>query len=143
MRKQHALGAAAIVLSHLAVSLLMAGAVQALAADAPSASQPAKATLDVAAIDKGRILKAANAALKMEPLTITKYTAKHSDLWKNLPPDPPISRCGATWPSPSRCCGSAKRPPGNDRLIPEPEKMQPSCSAWYILHGSQPGTVPS
>jgi hypothetical protein len=42
------------------------------------AAQP-KAKLDVAVIDRDRILKAARAALDLEPLTITKYTAKLSE----------------------------------------------------------------
>jgi len=36
-------------------------------------------TLDVATIDRERILKAANAALAMEPVTVTKFRAKHSE----------------------------------------------------------------
>jgi len=43
----------------------------------PNAS--AKLTLDVAAIDRERILKAATAALGIEPLTITKFHAKLSE----------------------------------------------------------------
>ncbi len=38
-----------------------------------------KVALDVAAIDRQRILKAANAALGIEPLTITKFRAKLSE----------------------------------------------------------------
>jgi len=38
-----------------------------------------KLALDVGAIDRERILKAANAALQLEPLTITKYPAKLSE----------------------------------------------------------------
>ncbi len=45
------------------------------AADAP----PAAATVDVAAIDHERILRAGEGALKQEPLTITKFPAKYSD----------------------------------------------------------------
>jgi hypothetical protein len=40
---------------------------------------PAKISIDVAKIDRRRILKAARAALKMEPVTITKFHAKLSD----------------------------------------------------------------
>jgi hypothetical protein len=49
------------------------------ATPSPSATlQPAKPAIDVAAIDKERILKAAKAALEIEPITITKYIAKLS-----------------------------------------------------------------
>jgi hypothetical protein len=41
-------------------------------------AQPAKPTVDLAAIDRERILKAANAALDVEPPTITRHIAKHS-----------------------------------------------------------------
>jgi hypothetical protein len=40
---------------------------------------PAAPAMDVAAIDRDRILHAAAAALKMEPVTITKFPAKLSD----------------------------------------------------------------
>src|SRR5262245_717562 len=40
-------------------------------------AQPA--SMDVAAIDRARILKAADAALKLEPITITKFRAKLSE----------------------------------------------------------------
>src|SRR5687767_3228586 len=35
--------------------------------------------IDVAAIDRARILKAADTALKLEPITITKFRAKLSE----------------------------------------------------------------
>jgi len=44
-----------------------------------SAVQPAKVSIDVGAIDHDRILKAADAALKLEPITITKFHAKYSE----------------------------------------------------------------
>ncbi|MGH7951328.1 MAG: alginate lyase family protein [Limisphaerales bacterium] len=47
------------------------------AATAVAATNPP--TLNVAKIDRVRILKAANAALALEPITITKYRAKLSD----------------------------------------------------------------
>jgi len=78
MKTQHLLGAATIAVFVSACSLTVAAALKTLAADAPTPPQPAKLTLDVAAIDKGRILKAATAALEMAPVTITKYTAKLS-----------------------------------------------------------------
>jgi Alginate lyase len=50
------------------------------AADAQRATVSSKPELmlDVAAIDRGRILKAADAALGLEPITITRYRAKLS-----------------------------------------------------------------
>jgi hypothetical protein len=50
-----------------------------LVMDGPASAQSAKPKVDVAAVDKARILKAASAALKLAPLTLTKYTAKLSD----------------------------------------------------------------
>jgi hypothetical protein len=38
-----------------------------------------KSGVDVASIDRARILKAADAALMLEPITITRFRAKHSD----------------------------------------------------------------
>jgi Alginate lyase len=52
------------------------------AADAPKnpdQMSPAKVSIDVAAIDRDRILKAAAVAMKMEPVTITASTAKLSE----------------------------------------------------------------
>jgi hypothetical protein len=49
------------------------------AADAAEATSARKAGLDVAAIDRQRILKAADAALSLEPITITSYRAKLSE----------------------------------------------------------------
>src|ERR1051325_4961020 len=43
------------------------------------AAVPAKPALDVAAIDRERIMKAADAALALEPITITKFRAKLSE----------------------------------------------------------------
>lgn len=48
-------------------------------AKASAASAPDKSALDVAAIDRERILKAAAAALTLEPITITKFRAQHSE----------------------------------------------------------------
>ena len=55
-------------------------------------------TFDVAAFDRQRILKAANAALKLEPPTITKYRAKLS---KGGPNDF-YSNADYFWPDPTR-----------------------------------------
>jgi len=60
-----------------ALSLIAAAAT--FAANSSVARQPAKLTLDVAAIDRDRILKAAAAALKIEPPALTKFTAKLSE----------------------------------------------------------------
>jgi len=49
------------------------------AADSSPAVSPAKVSIDVAAIDRQRILSAATAALALEPITITKFRAKLSD----------------------------------------------------------------
>ncbi|HYV39799.1 MAG TPA: alginate lyase family protein [Gemmataceae bacterium] len=49
-----------------------------LCGGAVATAQPPKLTVDVAAIDRDRILKIANFALKMEPVTITKHVAKLS-----------------------------------------------------------------
>jgi hypothetical protein len=60
---------------------LPARAATAVAANAVAVEAKAplvKRTLDVAAIDRERILKAAHAALTMAPVTITQYTAKLS-----------------------------------------------------------------
>src|SRR5580704_4535542 len=64
MSMHHVVGVAAVALCLMVV---------------PASGQPAKPTVDVAAIDKARILKAASAALELAPLTITKYTTKLSD----------------------------------------------------------------
>ncbi|MGH7951054.1 MAG: alginate lyase family protein [Limisphaerales bacterium] len=53
-------------------------------------------TIDVAAIDRDRILRAADAALKLEPITITKYRAKLS---KGGPNDF-YSEADYFWPNP-------------------------------------------
>jgi Alginate lyase len=55
-----------------------------------------KLMIDLAAIDRGRILKAADAALKLEPITITKYRAKFS---KGGPNDF-YSEADYFWPNP-------------------------------------------
>jgi hypothetical protein len=78
MRKELCLAVAISLLSLLAVMRLLAAADKSLPIGTGPASQPPHLTLDVAAIDKGRILKAANAALAVEPVTITSYKAKHS-----------------------------------------------------------------
>jgi beta-glucanase (GH16 family) len=78
MRKELCLAVAISLLSLLAVMRLPAEADKSLPIGTGPASQPPHLTLDVAAIDKGRILKAANAALAVEPVTITSYKAKHS-----------------------------------------------------------------
>jgi hypothetical protein len=59
-------------------AIAMAAALALIAVTAADTTQPARPTVDVAAVDKERILKAAKAALEIEPLTITKYTAKLS-----------------------------------------------------------------
>jgi len=61
----------------LSVGIIMAAS-PVLAEDV-AAVVPAKISIDVAAIDRERILKAAAAALKMEPVTITAFHAKLSD----------------------------------------------------------------
>jgi hypothetical protein len=45
----------------------------------PANAAPSKLQLDVAAIDRERILKAANAALALEPVTITRFPARLSE----------------------------------------------------------------
>ncbi len=59
---------------------------------------PAKPKLDVAMIDHGRILKAADAALELEPLTIAKYRAKLSEGGTN----DFYSNADYFWPDPSK-----------------------------------------
>src|SRR6185312_9710431 len=44
-----------------------------------SSVQPAKVSIDVAAIDRERILRLAATAMKLEPITITKYRAAMSE----------------------------------------------------------------
>jgi hypothetical protein len=44
-----------------------------------AAENESRETIDVAEIDRGRILQAANSALKLEPVTITKFRAKLSE----------------------------------------------------------------
>jgi beta-galactosidase len=58
----------------------------------------AKLALDVGAIDRERILKAADAALKLEPLTITKYHAKLSEGGTN----DFYSNADYFWPDPTK-----------------------------------------
>ena len=62
-----------------------------------AASKPAL-TIDVAAIDRVRILKAADAALKLEPITITKY---HSNLSQGGTNDF-YSNADYFWPDPTK-----------------------------------------
>jgi len=57
-----------------------------------------KPAIDVGAIDRERILKAANAALKIEPLTITKYRAKLSAGG----PNDFYSNADYFWPDPTK-----------------------------------------
>ena len=71
--------------------------VRARLADGDKALQPAL-KLDVAGIDRGRILKAANAALTLEPLTITRFRAKLSDGG----PNDFYSNGDYWWPDPSK-----------------------------------------
>jgi hypothetical protein len=63
-----------------------------------AASTPAKPSIDVAAIDRERILKAADAALKLEPITITKFRAKLSEGG----PHDFYSNGDYWWPDPSK-----------------------------------------
>jgi hypothetical protein len=60
-----------------------------------------KLTLDVAKLDRARILKAANAALVLEPVTITKFPAKLSDGG----PNDFYSNGDYWWPDPSKTNG--------------------------------------
>jgi hypothetical protein len=78
MKKRHGVGTAMIALSVGAIALMTAARVPTPGAEGAPAAQPAKFTVNVAAIDKDRILKAASAALEMAPLTITKHKAKLS-----------------------------------------------------------------
>ena len=71
------------------------GLVFALAARAQS---PANIPVDVAAIDRGRILKAADAALHAQPVTITAYRAKLSEGG----PHDFYSNGDYWWPDPSK-----------------------------------------
>lgn len=71
MKKKHFLAAARLAPTLAAVTVM-------LAAQTSPASQPAKLTVDVATIDRGRVLQAAKIALETAPLTITKYIAKLS-----------------------------------------------------------------
>src|SRR5258708_20115737 len=65
-------------------------------ADSPPV--PSKSAFDLAAIDRERILKAANAALDLEPLTITKYHAKLSEGG----PNDFYSNADYFWPDPTK-----------------------------------------
>ncbi len=60
-----------------------------------------KPPLDVAAIDRERILKAAKAALAIEPITITKFRAEHS----SGGPNNFYSNGDYWWPDPSKTNG--------------------------------------
>jgi hypothetical protein len=65
----------------------------------PDASKiPSEPTLDVAAIDRDRILKAAEAALAIAPITITKFHAEHSAGG----PNDFYSNGDYWWPDPTR-----------------------------------------
>jgi hypothetical protein len=67
----------------------------------PVSSFPAKLTADVAAIDRDRILKAANAALTLEPVSITKFRARLSEGG----PNDFYSNGDYWWPDPSKTNG--------------------------------------
>src|SRR5437867_202901 len=68
----------------------------------PSVSSSApKLTVDVAAIDRDRILKAANAALTLEPVTISKFHARLSEGGSN----DFYSNGDYWWPDPSKTNG--------------------------------------
>ncbi|MGN6642430.1 MAG: alginate lyase family protein, partial [Verrucomicrobiota bacterium] len=58
-------------------------------------------TLDVAAIDRDRILKAADVALKQEPVSITKFHAEHS----SGGPHDFFSNADYFWPDPTKSNG--------------------------------------
>jgi hypothetical protein len=75
-------------------------------ADAAETTPPAKLVLanpalDVAALDRARILKAADAALKLEPITITKFRAKLSQGG----PNDFYSNGDYWWPDPTKTNG--------------------------------------
>jgi hypothetical protein len=67
----------------------------------PVSSFPAKLTIDIAAIDRARILKAADAALTLEPVTITKFRARLSEGG----PNDFYSNGDYWWPDPSKTNG--------------------------------------
>lgn len=75
----------------------MAGVEATHMSPATTESKPAL-VIDVAAIDRGRILKAADAALELKPITITKYRAKLS---KGGPNDF-YSEADYFWPDPTK-----------------------------------------
>ena len=70
-------------------------------ADKPGALTEAKRNLDIATIDRERILKAANAALSLEPITITKFPAKLSAGG----PNDYFSMADYFWPDPTKTNG--------------------------------------
>jgi hypothetical protein len=72
-------GAVSLILTTLLLATTCMPA-RATAADDPAAGgMPADSRCDVAAIDRGRILKAADAALTMASISITRYPAKLSE----------------------------------------------------------------
>ncbi len=77
------------------------GAKSAKAAAASARPPPPKVTLDVAAIDRVRILKAADAALKKAPVTITKFRSKLSEGG----PNDFYSNGDYWWPNPAKADG--------------------------------------
>src|SRR5712671_3864849 len=87
-----------------------------IAVDLSSAQPvPQKSGLDLAAIDRERILKAANTALDLEPPTIAKYHAKLSEGG----PNDFYSNADYFWPDPTKPDGlpyinrDGKSNPGN------------------------------
>ena len=64
-------------------------------------SAPTKQRLDIAAIDRERILKTATAALELSPLTITKFPAKFSEGG----PNDYYSNGDYWWPNPAKTNG--------------------------------------
>ena len=83
----------------LSVGIIMAASP--VLADGAAAVAPSKVSIDVAAIDRERILKAADAALKMEPVTITAFRAKLSQGG----PNDFYSNADYWWPNPDTTNG--------------------------------------
>jgi hypothetical protein len=85
----------------IALALISALAPVRLRAEDAATNAPAAVSVDVAAIDHDRILKAAEAALKQEPLTITSSRAQYSEGG----PNDFYSNGDYWWPDPSRTNG--------------------------------------
>jgi hypothetical protein len=98
MRNPQFLAAARLSYCLVPIVGMTAAVVHELGAVGPSIAQSSKPTLDVAGIDKARILKAADAALKAEPFTITQFTAKHS----SGGPNDFYSNGDYWWPDPTK-----------------------------------------